>query len=58
MDRDSFLYGYIYWTSQKAAIFRHTTVLLFENVFVLYPMQQVIYTNYSIILKKKDLGLI
>lgn len=53
MDRDSFLYGYIYWTSQKAAIFRHTTILLFENVFV-----QVIYTNYSIILKKKDLGLI
>ena len=45
MDRDSFLYGYIYWTSQKAAIF--------ENVFVLYPMQQVIYTNYSIILKKR-----
>ena len=41
---------------KKLLFFRHTTVLLFENVFVLYPMQQVIYTNYSIILKKKGLG--
>lgn len=55
-DRDSFMYGYIYWTSQKAAIFQHTIVLLFENVFLLYPMQQVIYNNYFITLKK-DLGL-
>lgn len=50
------MYGYIYWTSQKAAIFQHTIVLLFENVFLLYPMQQVIYNNYFITLKK-DFGL-